>query len=128
MNFLIRFNFSSFFKGLAAGSTVYGVGFAEGPKEKAVGVVLFTSEGGTKDGPIHAVRLQIDLNGGEELKVVDEAFDKLVAYLVREGMSVERGILMTEGLQDSLRLYGNAGPTNLKEIDAFLAKKEGQSI
>ena len=109
------------------GSKVYGIGFAEGPKTKSQGVVKFTSDAGTPSGPLHAVRLQVDLNGGDELETVGEAFDKLVGFLESEGMLVERGVLLTEGLNEALRLYGNAGPTTLKEIDAFLAKEDGES-
>lgn len=124
MNFLIRFGFSSFIKGLDAGSTVYGVAFTEAREPKAEGIVLFTSDAGTIGGPIHALRLQIETNGGDEGTATTEAFDKLKELLVLEGMNAASGALLTEGLDEALRLYGNAGPTNLKEIEGFLAEKK----
>src|SRR6267142_5292508 len=101
MNFLIRFHFTEFLEGLAAGSTVYSVAYSEGPIEKAEAVVLLTSDAGIAGGPINVLRMTFELNGAGALPVAKNASDKLHELLELRGMSWSQGVLLTEGLNES---------------------------
>lgn len=123
MPFLIRFGFTSFIKGLFGGSTVYGIGFTETSRPNPTGIVMLTSDAGTLGGTIHAIRVEIDPEGGDVETVTREVYDKMAEVLVLEGMTVQRGVLLTEGLDEAFRLYGNSGPTTIRELEEFLKER-----
>lgn len=127
MSFLIRFGFLDFVNGLAAGSTVYGLAFTEKRLQTAESIVLLTSDAGSKVGPIHAIRIEIEGDGTDALALAGKAHDKLEELLRLKRMTWRQGALMTEGLNDAIRYFGNSGPYSMKEIEGWLAKEKGKA-
>lgn len=126
MNFLIRFGFNDFGESLAAGSTVFGIAYSEGAAEKAEAVVLLTSDGGRASGPILALRMSFEVNGGDALAVATDAFDRVKELMRLRGMTWSKGVLLTEGLNESIRDYTGTNPYTIKTVDEWLAKERSK--
>ena len=126
MTYLIRFKLDAFIKDLQPGSTVYSVAFTDHEAPKTRGFVLLTSVGGNVGGTIHAVRLRIEPDNGDAANQTLDILYKLDELLKLEDMTIARGVLLTEGLVEDIKAYGNVDPTSLKDIEDLISRKKEQ--
>lgn len=119
MSFLIRLGFDSFVEGLTAGSTVYTVGYVETVDERAEAVIVLTSNGGAESDLINALRMRFEPTETGEMPAT--AMDKVRKLLDLRGMTWSKGILLTEGLSETLREYGATSFHTLQQLDEWLS-------
>jgi hypothetical protein len=124
MSFVIHFNLADFMEVLSANSVVYSVSYTETALGKTDAVVVLTSDAGLAGGPVHAARLIIDAEKGDEASVVSTA-EKFGELLELKGMIWHQGIMLTEGLREALRYYGKTGVSySGKQLDELLIKEK----
>ncbi len=107
MTFFMHLSFNSFFTALAVNSIVNIVSYSQAENS----FVLLTSDGGNVAGrPIHVLHMAI--NGGPDpLARASEAAKKIGAFLKTRSFRVRDGMLLTAGLNESLRFWPPANYT-----------------
>ncbi|HEV7682491.1 MAG TPA: hypothetical protein VGO68_10250 [Pyrinomonadaceae bacterium] len=120
MSFLIRLTLDSFVEGLPTESTVYMAGYTETTDEKAEGIILLTSNGGIEGGTIHTLRMRFELTETEDIP--ETVVTNVRQLLTLRGLTWSRGILLTEGLNETLKEYSNTDFHTPQQLEGWLAK------
>lgn len=127
MNFVVHFSFPAFFRTLAGGSTVYSVAYVESSRQKPLeaatgpGLVLLTSDAGVEGGMVRVLQIRVtnnatDLSTKPPIDLAEEASEKISEFLSSKGVRVQEGVLLTVGLQDALRYWGQGTEYSLTEL------------
>lgn len=76
-------------------------------------------------GPIIVHRMPFEVSKTDALEVAQEASDKLNKELIGlRGMTWSKGVLLTAGLNESLRDYAGSTPYAIKTIEDWLAREK----
>lgn len=124
MNFVLYFTIPTFVRALAPQSTVYLIPYSQFEREQKESFVLLTSDAGVEGGTVRVLQLKLKVTSPEQdaLEAANDAGINIARFLRDRGVKPEIGLLLTAGLQDAIKFWGEVAEYSLEELGSILEK------